>query len=353
MSAQEPTAPEDRAADPPSPASAGISQGGDAAPPSGPPYRPPVASLLTIGDPRVKGVQEQVAALGLGQEHVPDLVRMAVDEELNGASGDSLEVWAPLHALRALKGLDASAHAAELMPLVELDEDDWFREELPGVFAQIGRPALAPLKAYLADRSHSVWGHSLVVRALGEIGQQHPELRDEVVVLLSHVLHHAEQYDELPCSFAMDALVELEAVEALPAIRHAFELDKIDPMVRGPWGDILDQLGIDAAPDDPLIALSQQRDVERRERIFPGHLRRQLNEVLGIEQESPFARLARQKFGASGMPEGSPTSPATLQHTEAQTRKERQRRAEAQARKQKQKRKAASASRKTNQKKRK
>ncbi|NJN15485.1 MAG: hypothetical protein HC822_03915 [Oscillochloris sp.] len=324
-----------------------------AAPVSGASYTAPVAGLLAIGDPRTEGAEARVAALGLGQAHVPELVRMAVDPELNEAPGDSLEVWAPLHALRALKGFDASAHAAELIPLVELHEDDWFREELPGVFAQIGQAALAPLQAYLADRAHSEWGHSLVAHALGAIGQQHAALRAEVVVLLSAVLQHAEQYDELACSFAMDALVELEAVEALPAIRHAFELDKIDPMVRGPWDAIVDEIGGEIDPDDPLIARSRQRDAERQERFFPRHLRRQLNPALGIEQESPFARLVRQKFGASGMPGESPVNPTALQHTEAQARKERQRRAQAQARKQKQKRKAASDSRKTNRKKRK
>lgn len=81
----------------------------------------------------------------------------------------------------------------------------------------------------------------------------------------------------------MDALVDLEAVEALPAIRHAFELDKIDPMVRGPWDAIVDQIGGGIDPDDPLIVLSRQRGAERRERFFPSHLREQLNEALGAE----------------------------------------------------------------------
>ncbi len=353
MSPQEPTAPEDGAADPPPPASAGLSQGGDEAPPIGPPYPPPVASLLTIGDPHTEGVETRVAALGLSQEHVPDLVRMAVDPELNEASGESREVWAPLHALRVLKGLDAAAFVVDLMPLVEFDDGDWVRQELPKLFGRIGQAALAPLGAYLDDRSHSEWGHSLAVRALGEIGQQHAELRDEVVALLSAMLHNAEQYEELACSFAMDALVELEAVEGLPAIRHAFELDKIDPMMRGPWGAIVDQIGGELDPDDPLIALSRQRDVERRERLFPSHLRRQLNEALGIEPESPFARLMRERGAVAEAPLsiGAPSSEVARQQAEDQARKERQRRAEAQARKEKQKRKAVSASRKANRKK--
>jgi hypothetical protein len=235
-------------------------------------YALPVAGLLTIGDLNNNGVEAQIAALGLGQEHVPELVRMAVDPELNSAAGDSLEVWAPLHALHALKGLDASAHAADLMPLVELHEDDWFREELT-------------------------------------------------------------------CSFAMDALVDLEAAEALSAIRHAFELDKIDPMVRGPWDVIVDQIGGEIDPDDPLIALFRQRGAERRERFFPSHLRRQLSEALGMESESPFARLMRER----GVIPDSPMAPLAGQVALQQV--------EDRARKEKQKRKASSAARKANRKK--
>lgn len=313
-------------------------------------YTAPVAGLLTVGDPRTEGVEARVDALGLGQEHVPELVRMAVDPELNNTPGDSLEVWAPLHALRTLKQLDASAHAADLMPLVEYD-DDWFRQELPELFGQIGQPALAPLQAYLADHSHDEWGHVLVARALGEVGQQHPELRDEIVTILSAVLREAEQYDELACTFAMDALVELEAVEMLPLIRQAFELDKIDPMVRGPWDEIVDQIGGELDPDDPLIALSRQRDAERRERFFPSHLRRQLNEALGIESESAFARLMRERGVILDSPMAPLAAQAAPQQAEDRARKERQRRAEAQARKEKQKRKASSAARKANRKK--
>ncbi|MEI7643731.1 MAG: hypothetical protein WCJ55_05400 [Chloroflexales bacterium] len=237
------------------------------------------------------------------------------------------------------------------MPLVEFHDDDWLRQELPELFGHVGQAALAPLQAYLADRSRSAWGHSLVARALGAVAQQHPELHDAVVPILSDVLRHAEQYDELACTSAMDSLVEIEAVEALPVIRHAFALDKIDPMVRGDWGDILDQLGADTEPDDSLIAISQQRAEERRERFFPSSLRRQLNAALGNEPESAFAQLMREHGPPSGPPAGSPVSETALQQAEAQARKERQRRAEAQTRKEKQKRKAAATARKANRKK--
>jgi hypothetical protein len=121
----------------------------------------------------------------------------------------------------------------------------------------------------------------------------------------------------------MDALVELAAVEALPAIRHAFELDTIDPMLRGSWGDILDQLGLAPEPDDPLVALSQQRAEERRERMFPSHLRQQLNAVLGIEPESAFARLAHQRGTIADGP-GAAFGHVVQEQEKDKARKERQ-----------------------------
>lgn len=81
------------------------------------PYPPPVDALLTLGDPREDGVEERRQALDLRQEHLPDLLRMARDRGLYTANGDTLEVWAPLHAVHALRELDASSAASELVPL--------------------------------------------------------------------------------------------------------------------------------------------------------------------------------------------------------------------------------------------
>lgn len=71
-------------------------------------YPPPVSRLLRLGD---------VRALGLTAEQVPALIRMAVDEELQWADSDSPEVWAPVHAWRALAQLQAGPAAKPLASL--------------------------------------------------------------------------------------------------------------------------------------------------------------------------------------------------------------------------------------------
>ena len=73
-------------------------------------YPPPLDRLLTYGDPGFQNRAEwpnYVEMFQLGPEHVPDLIRMATDADLNEADTDSPEVWAPLHAWRALGQLRA------------------------------------------------------------------------------------------------------------------------------------------------------------------------------------------------------------------------------------------------------
>ena len=104
-------------------------------------YPPPVDQLLTFGDCQKLPEWPNYPELGLGPEQTPDLIRMAIDEELNHADSDSLEVWAPVHAWRALGQLHAEAAIEPLISLFRtIDEDDneWAEGELPTVFGMIG-----------------------------------------------------------------------------------------------------------------------------------------------------------------------------------------------------------------------
>jgi hypothetical protein len=224
----------------------------------------------------------------------------------------------------------------ELLPLFDL-EDDWLSTALPKLLGKVGAPALEPLRAYLGDRTRWGYGHAQASDALEKIAEQHPELREQAVAALSDVLRDAERYDEVATTAAMDSLVELEAVEALPLIRRAFELERIDEMLRGPWGDVLNALGIEPDDDDPLLVESRRRFEERQERFFPRAQREQMQEALArlsgrdpqhlLEAAAPYA----------------PQPPPRASHRPAQEK----------ARKHKNKRKTESASRKANRRKRK
>ena len=165
------------------------------------------------------------------------------------------------------------------------------------------------------------------------------------MAILSDLLRDAEHYHEIVNTAAMDTLVELEAVEALPLIRRAFELGQIDEMVRGGWGDVLEELGIEPEEGDPLVDESRRRFEERQERFFPRQQREQLQAALArfTGRNEPFAALAAEAASAPVVPPvGALPSPRA-------TRKA----AQEKARKQKNKRKIGSAARKANRSKRK
>lgn len=65
-------------------------------------YPEPVFRLLTLGECRRRERWRNYLVLSIGPDRIPDLIRMMQDEELNRADSQSLEVWAPVHAWRAL-----------------------------------------------------------------------------------------------------------------------------------------------------------------------------------------------------------------------------------------------------------
>ena len=67
-------------------------------------YADPTALLLPLGklgDYRPEAWLDYSARFGFGQEHVPDLIRMAAEPFLNTEAGEP-EIGAPIHAWRTL-----------------------------------------------------------------------------------------------------------------------------------------------------------------------------------------------------------------------------------------------------------
>src|SRR5579885_2559864 len=123
-------------------------------------YPPPIDKLLTFGvseDFLRAEKWPDYRELGLGPEHIDDLIPLATDHELRwgGEDDEAPEVWAPVHAWRALGQLRAEAAIEPLMEWFDYKyDDDWITEELPQVYALIGPAAIAPLAAYLENSVH-------------------------------------------------------------------------------------------------------------------------------------------------------------------------------------------------------
>ncbi len=218
------------------------------------PYPYPVNRLLNLGEPRDHREWPVYTALGLTGEHVPDLIRMVLDEDLNEADGESREVWAPLHAWRALGQLRAAAAIEPLLSLLwRIDErdDDWVGEELPRVFSMIGAPAIPALTAYLADTTHGLFARIAAAHGLEWISRRYAATREQSLAALSVQLEHYAGQDPTLNGFLVSYLLDLKAVEAAPLMERVFAANQIDLSVMGDWEDAQVELGLKARREKP------------------------------------------------------------------------------------------------------
>lgn len=210
-------------------------------------YSSPVNQLLTLGKPHGVGPWRDYLTPGLNREHVPELIRMATDEELSYVSSDSLTVWAPVHAWRALAQLRAVEAVVPLIgELYRIDDndDDWISEDFPDVFAMIGPPAIASLAEYLAAPGHGVFADVCAGRSLEKIGNAHPERRERCIEILTEQLRRYAQNDPMLNGFLVSDLLDLHAVESLDVIRDAFNQDCVDISILGDLEDAEIELGV-------------------------------------------------------------------------------------------------------------
>jgi len=221
-------------------------------------YSPPVAQLLTYREPGIEKAEDwpdYVQQVGLGSEHIPELIRMATDQSLleGGEEGEEDErSWGgPIHAWRALGQLHAEAAIEPLLSLFRTQKDsDWVMEELPDVFGMIGPMALPSLKTFLADDSHDEWARVSVSSCLEKIGIYSPEARSTCIEILSKQMEAflaKETFledDYEVNSFLVLALTKLQAREAAPLIERAFQADRVDESILGDWREVQYDLGL-------------------------------------------------------------------------------------------------------------
>jgi len=199
-------------------------------------YEGLAASLLTLGKPgwNDNDWQEIYQQLGFSNEHLPDLIRMVADEELNQADSESAAIWAPVHAWRILGVLRAAEAVQPLLDQLGLDdENDWAAEEIPKSLAMIGEPALRPLTWHLADQERELYARSGAAEALAQMPQHHPEFRQECVTRLERQLARYAENDNTLNGFLVAHLIDFKAAETMPVIRQAYQDRCVDLAVCG------------------------------------------------------------------------------------------------------------------------
>lgn len=201
-------------------------------------YEPPVSQLLKLGRPEFDLGAVYYSTLGIGAEHIPDLIRLLGDEEMYHADSDAPEVYAQIHAWRALGELKAEAAIDPLLDLLANQEDeddwnDWVTEEVPKVLAMIG-PAALPRAATRLEQHHRL-EHAPVEysQTLTEIAKSHPQTRADVVDYLSRMLQLAAENDPSVNGFIISDLIDLKAVEAWPVVEAAFKTSHVNVTIVG------------------------------------------------------------------------------------------------------------------------
>lgn len=229
-------------------------------------YTAPVKQLLEIGEVKPKSVAtpekwiDYVQEYQLSESDIPELIRMATDSELNNAEMESKEVWAPLHAWRALAQLQAKDAIEPLMKLFELD-DDYVWSDLPSAYGFLGIPAIEPLTEYLADRNHSVIARNMAAEALVKIGNQDEAARHLCVSAIANQLSHYVRQNPEFNGLLVAALVDLNAVEAAETIETAYAAGCVDETIEGSWNDVQARLG--------LIPYSELQNLRQEEATRP------------------------------------------------------------------------------------
>lgn len=209
-------------------------------------YEEPVRRLLTLDQPRD---DIDYTALGIGMEHVPELIRMAQDRfryEIE-ADPDSPAMWAPFHAWHALGQLRAEAAIEPLVGILRLideEEDDWVASDLPDALGKMGAPAIPALSAFLRDPSKGLWGRVGASTSLRRIAECYPETRDTCVAAITAQLEQYAENDETLNGLLTCELVELHATESGPAMEGAFAAGAVDLSIVGDWQDVQIQLGL-------------------------------------------------------------------------------------------------------------
>ncbi len=200
--------------------------------------------LLELGEVSLHADWHDYLDYGFDETDVPALLEVLTDPDLAQALSESREVWASLHAWRALGQIGSAAAVAPLIAQFDtLYDDDWALSELSKVMGMIGREAMGPLNAYMLEHQHAEFARVMAMDGLAEIAKQRPECRQPVI-------HYYQAYmsspDESMATFnglLIAQLLDLDAREAIDEIRGMFAQNCVDITCAGDIEEVEIELG--------------------------------------------------------------------------------------------------------------
>jgi hypothetical protein len=231
-------------------------------------YLPPVDRLLKLGaEPARRRRWPDYRTLGLEDQHVPALIRMATDPALHAAEERDPSGWAPVHAWRALGQMAASAAAEPLLALLQREmESHWVSREVPVVLGMIGPAALPGATMLLFDDGAGEELRIAAAAVIEGVGVEYPERRDEAAALLVKQLEDWRDQGRQLNAFLISGLVELQETAAAPLMEAAYAAKAVDLDVNGDWEEVQIDLGLltERITPPPVFAVPGPREAAPR-----------------------------------------------------------------------------------------
>lgn len=214
------------------------------------------------------------------ENDIPELIRMATDDELHRAPSDTTAVWAPLNAMRALGSLRAEAAIGPLLAQlkrIDEDQDDFVGGAAAMALTAIGPVAVGPTARYLANGSNGQWARAAAARALKLLGLEYVHVRDACVGgITAQLALYAAQEEDFN-GLLVSELIDLKATESAAAIEQAFASGCVDETVAGDWEDVQIEFGF-----------KQRRERPRKPNEFT-EMGRKFRTVLGMPEIDELA----------------------------------------------------------------
>ncbi len=214
-------------------------------------YSPHVAELISIGvasidmadDPHKSWIN-YIEVCGFTEADIGELSEMACDQSFSDASNHSKEVWAPIHARRALGQLKAVSALPALLALQSDKLDEWVTEDFPRVFGMMGPQALPALSTFLDDIQKPYQTRVVALEGVQAVAKKHQDVRGEAIEIVVKCLKEYAVNSEIVNGFAVSALLDMKAVEAIDIIRETYNSDNIDESICGDIEDVEIELGL-------------------------------------------------------------------------------------------------------------
>jgi hypothetical protein len=247
-------------------------------------YSDPVAKLLSYGKCEDSQEWPDYLELGFNESHIPELIKMATDQDLHHDVSESDAVWAPVHAWRTLAQLGAEEAIEPLLNIFWMcdDNDEWVFDELPMVMGKIGFNGISRFSEYLREKTNGIDARIMVARSLKLVAQEHPEKKDECIKILTEKLAEHSDEDEDFNGFIIAYLVELKATESIETIRDAYEADSVTVFFAGDFETVEIELG-----------LKKERTKPREDGFLPGRV----SNIIGQDSQENQKPQKKKKIG--------------------------------------------------------